>query len=97
MSDRSSHYGAIAETNGDRRLPLATTEAINLTTVKRDPSFVDSLIPAGELLNRCIQCGTCSASCPSAHAMDLTPRQMWRLAQLMLLLLLIQERKLPSL
>jgi heterodisulfide reductase subunit C len=61
---------------------LATSEVINLTAVKRDPSFVDSLIPAGGLLNRCIQCGTCSASCPSAHAMDITPRQMWRLAQL---------------
>ena len=26
----------------------------------------------------CIQCGTCSASCPNAASMDLTPRQMWR-------------------
>jgi heterodisulfide reductase subunit C len=24
----------------------------------------------------CIQCGTCSASCPTAHAMDYTPRQI---------------------
>ena len=61
---------------------MASSEVINLTTVKRDPNFVGSLTPAGGLLNRCIQCGTCSASCPSAHAMDLTPRQMWRLAQL---------------
>lgn len=43
---------------------------------------MDRLTPAGRLLNRCIQCGTCSASCPSAHAMDLTPRQMWRMVQL---------------
>jgi heterodisulfide reductase subunit C len=61
---------------------LPTSEVINLTAVERDPSFVGRLMPAGELLNRCIQCGTCSASCPSAQAMDLTPRQMWRLAQL---------------
>ena len=61
---------------------MAAPEVINLTAVKRDPSFVDRLTPAGRLLGRCIQCGTCSASCPSAHAMDLTPRQMWRLAQL---------------
>jgi len=61
---------------------LATSEIINLTAVKRDPTFVERLTPAGRLLGRCIQCGTCSASCPTAYAMDLTPRQMWRLAQL---------------
>lgn len=33
----------------------------------------------------CMQCGTCTASCPNAHAMDMTPRQMWRLAHLGLL------------
>ncbi|MBG0775700.1 MAG: 4Fe-4S dicluster domain-containing protein [Desulfovibrionaceae bacterium] len=27
----------------------------------------------------CMQCGTCSASCPNQFAMDLTPRRMWRL------------------
>ena len=27
----------------------------------------------------CIQCGTCSASCPNQEFMDLTPRQMWRM------------------
>jgi heterodisulfide reductase subunit C2 len=26
----------------------------------------------------CIQCGTCSASCPNADVMDMTPRRMWR-------------------
>ncbi|MCF8093308.1 MAG: 4Fe-4S dicluster domain-containing protein [Desulfotignum sp.] len=26
----------------------------------------------------CIQCGTCSASCPNAEFMDMTPRRMWR-------------------
>lgn len=57
-------------------------EPVNLTAVKRDPGFVDRLTPAGGLVRRCIQCGTCSASCPSAAEMDLTPRQMWRLAQL---------------
>lgn len=33
-------------------------------------------IPGGGRLNRCIQCGTCSASCPVSFAMDLTPRQV---------------------
>ncbi len=35
-----------------------------------------------EKVQSCMQCGTCSGSCPNAFAMDLTPRQMWRLAQL---------------
>ncbi|MGM0787409.1 MAG: 4Fe-4S dicluster domain-containing protein [Thermodesulfobacteriota bacterium] len=30
-------------------------------------------------LETCIQCGTCSGSCPNAHAMDVTPRGLWRL------------------
>lgn len=30
-------------------------------------------------MRACMQCGTCSASCPNSHAMDLTPRQMWRM------------------
>jgi len=32
-----------------------------------------------EMVRGCMQCGTCSASCPNAPAMDLTPRQMWRM------------------
>ncbi|MFH2063691.1 MAG: 4Fe-4S dicluster domain-containing protein [Pseudomonadota bacterium] len=40
--------------------------------------------PAGLLqdlsreLRACIQCGTCTGSCPNAAAMDMTPRQLWR-------------------
>ncbi len=33
-------------------------------------------IPGGGKLNRCIQCGTCTASCPVSFAMDQTPRQV---------------------
>ena len=33
-------------------------------------------IPGGENLNRCIQCGTCSGSCPVTYAMDYSPRQV---------------------
>ena len=32
--------------------------------------------PAGEKIRSCIQCGTCSASCPTSYAMDHTPRQV---------------------
>lgn len=32
--------------------------------------------PIAEKIKSCIQCGTCSASCPTAYAMDYTPRQI---------------------
>lgn len=35
-----------------------------------------------EMVSACMQCGTCSASCPNAEAMDMTPRRMWRLTLL---------------
>ena len=33
-------------------------------------------IPGGEKIRECIQCGTCSASCPTSYAMDYTPREV---------------------
>jgi len=33
-------------------------------------------IPAGERIKRCIQCGTCTGSCPVSYAMDLSPREL---------------------
>jgi heterodisulfide reductase subunit C len=35
-----------------------------------------SSIPGGEKIKLCIQCGTCSASCPNANRMDYAPRQL---------------------
>lgn len=35
-----------------------------------------SRIPGGEKIKACQQCGTCSGSCPTAYAMDYTPRQI---------------------
>ena len=55
---------------------------INLTTVKRDADFADRLLSTGESVRSCIQCGTCTASCPAAFAMDISPRKMWRMVQL---------------
>jgi heterodisulfide reductase subunit C len=40
---------------------------------------VDILAPVQEMLRACIQCGTCSASCPNEFAMDHTPRHLWRM------------------
>jgi len=33
-------------------------------------------IPGGEKIKECLQCGTCSASCPTAEHMDYTPREI---------------------
>ncbi len=61
---------------------MATSEVIVLTDIKRDFAFGDRLTPVGHQLSTCVQCGTCTASCPSASAMDITPRKMWRMVQL---------------
>jgi heterodisulfide reductase subunit C len=61
---------------------LTVATVLNLTSVERDTALMDHLAPARWLLLRCIHCGTCTASCPSAAAMDLTPRHMWRMVQL---------------
>lgn len=43
-----------------------------------DPDFakVISTTPGGEQLAHCIQCGTCSATCPLSIYMDYTPRRI---------------------
>jgi heterodisulfide reductase subunit C len=33
-------------------------------------------IPGGEKLRKCIQCGTCTGSCPVSYAMDISPREV---------------------
>jgi heterodisulfide reductase subunit C len=40
-----------------------------------------SSMPGGEKINLCIQCGTCSASCPNANKMDYTPRELIAMAR----------------
>lgn len=51
---------------------MSATEA----TLRR--IFLDQVrhIPAGERIKRCIQCGTCTGSCPVSYAMDISPRQL---------------------
>ena len=39
----------------------------------------DMLAGVKEMVQACIQCGTCSASCPNAFAMEHVPRKLWRL------------------
>lgn len=35
-----------------------------------------------EKLSTCVQCGTCSSSCPTYFSMDVPPRQLWRMVSL---------------
>ncbi|HEY3356994.1 MAG TPA: 4Fe-4S dicluster domain-containing protein [Polyangia bacterium] len=46
-------------------------------STKRD--FIDELltVPGGDRLRDCIQCGTCSGSCPVSYAMDHPPRKLF--------------------
>ena len=59
-----------------------TGESLDLTSIVVDRAFAQALTPTDASLRTCIQCGTCSASCPSAHAMDYSPRMLWRMVQL---------------
>ncbi len=58
------------------------TDVLDFTTLEPDFEFGEEITPHLEELRTCIQCGTCSASCPTAYAMDYTPRQLWKLIQL---------------
>ncbi len=42
-------------------------------------SLADDLAPLRDAVLACIQCGTCTGSCPNAFAMDHTPRHLWRM------------------
>jgi heterodisulfide reductase subunit C len=39
----------------------------------------DPLADVRGMVQACIQCGTCTASCPNEFAMDATPRRLWRM------------------
>lgn len=58
-----------------------TREVLDLGSATLDRSFVGTVDPL-EKLRTCIQCGTCSATCPTAFAMDYSPRQVWRMVLL---------------
>ncbi len=57
-------------------------KVFDLTRQMLDHTFADRVGPDRKKLLTCIQCGTCTASCPTAFAMDYSPRQLWRLIQL---------------
>jgi len=43
------------------------------------PGCEDALNRVREMMSACIQCGTCSSSCPNVFAMEHVPRKLWRL------------------
>ncbi|MBN1953549.1 MAG: (Fe-S)-binding protein [Anaerolineae bacterium] len=47
-----------------------------------DPQMAERVTPDWEKLLTCMQCGTCTATCPTAYAMDYTPRQLWQMLRL---------------
>jgi heterodisulfide reductase subunit C len=57
-------------------------DTIDLTGQTLDRDFLETLAPAKELLRNCMQCGSCTATCASAYAMDYTPRQLWHMIRL---------------
>ncbi|MEW6363514.1 MAG: (Fe-S)-binding protein [Acidobacteriota bacterium] len=52
------------------------------TPDKLDLSFAKEVTPDPEKLYSCIQCGSCTASCPTANRMIVTPQQLIRLIRL---------------
>jgi heterodisulfide reductase subunit C len=63
-------------------MKLMSQERVDLTGPALDRGFIHALTPAGETLRNCMQCGSCTATCASAYAMDYTPRQLWHMARL---------------
>ena len=47
-----------------------------------NPVLAERITPKWEELFTCMQCGTCTSSCPTAFAMDYTPRQLWQMMRL---------------
>ena len=55
-------------------------EPLDATTF--DPTLAERVAPEWEKLLSCMQCGTCSSTCPTAYAMDYTPSQLWQMMRL---------------
>jgi len=59
-------------------LILLYAEGVERTTHGLSDVFLHDVygIPGGDKIKECIQCGTCSGSCPTSYAMDYTPREI---------------------
>jgi len=59
-------------------VPIVGTDHSGITEPELRREFLASVehIPGGRRISRCLQCGTCTGSCPVAYAMDLSPREV---------------------
>lgn len=55
--------------------------AVRETWSPATDDYQSALAELKQTVGACMQCGTCTASCPNWHAMDVTPRTMWRMIQ----------------
>ena len=58
---------------------MSTTDTSSIQVLSNPQlkkSFLEEarLIPGGERIARCLQCGTCTGSCPVSYTMDISPR-----------------------
>jgi heterodisulfide reductase subunit C len=67
---------SIINNKGGAVKPADKIETEHVSTTLHEP-VIDSLTAIRNMVSACIQCGTCTGSCPNAFAMDLTPRQLW--------------------
>jgi heterodisulfide reductase subunit D len=59
---------------------MAKREVLALDEI--DQGLVKEIEPDWRKLMTCIQCGSCTASCPAGPLMDYAPRELWRLIRL---------------
>ena len=73
LRSRSPYGLPLIESKSDKKVRLQISFQAHL-----DPGFADQVaeLAHGEKFRSCIQCGTCSATCPVSPYMDYTPRQI---------------------
>lgn len=59
-----------------------SAQPLDFTRHENESGSPDPMAAVQEKVQACMQCGTCTGSCANSFAMDLTPRQLWRLVQL---------------
>ena len=58
---------------------VSMKKTTNLAANDGAVSVSEPLASIQKMMRPCIQCGTCTGSCPNEFAMDHTPRQLWRM------------------
>ena len=58
-----------------------TDETKRMEVVRLGRRLSGEMAEIGEIVASCVQCGTCSGSCPTAPAMDYMPRQIMHMVQ----------------